>query len=751
MKKVIVTLIMTFIIVLTMFFISGCGNDVNNSADNNRIDEGPWFETEFHDFKLGENEFIPVFSFYNNEIYFIVDSADEKADTVHMVLKKMSLDDYSISDLAMFSSKETGLILNLYVDASGIYMTGQNVQGNKENTKVLSAEYKIIVCDLDGTIRENMNVTEMLKDKVSEHEAVYLTGVICDKEGNVIVTDNTTFIMAFNGEGEKIADINCDYWGNGFLKSADGTVYYSYTNELTWKQCFAPVDVKADKLGKKAGEVASLITYNYGMDANENVWFSEENTLVSYNLKNEEKENILDWIDYDITTDSVRMVEVLEDGSIVACLEHLSQDELVYEIAVFKQSEQPLDEKTVITYATFGVDTDIMEAIVRFNKNSEEYRIKVIDYYDEEKYEEAWNEYNQAVLDENFADIVNVGWSNYKMMAEKGLYADLNEFMVSDANINREDYFENILSAYEVDGKLYAIPVSFSVSTFAGKEEKWGNRETISLDDVKEMMDDMPANVEIMDNITQDAFVFFMLQGSLDKFVDWEAGECSFASKEFVEILNLSKRFPEESGETHSYNETITNFQKNKVLLYDCELYGIEDYQVTKTMLGDEIVALGYPGANGGLIQSDGSLLAISEASPNKEAAWEFVKCMISEEYQTNYIYYNNPIHKGAFEKQMQSAMEKKCYVDADGNEVEREKMTYVWDDLEIKVYAATEEDVAEYRKIVEGATTLATYEQKIMTIVEEEAEAFFTDQKSAEEVARIIQSRVKIYVNEAK
>lgn len=596
-----------------------------------------------------------------------------------------------------------------------------------------------------------MNITEMLKDKVSENEAIYLTEIICDKEGNVIVTDNETFVMAFNGEGEKIADINCDYWGNGFLKSVDGTVYYSYTNELTWKQCFAPVDVKANKLGKKVGEVAYVMTYNYCMDANEAVWFSEENALVSYNLKTEEKEVILDWIDYDITTDSVRMVEVLEDGSVIACLENLSQDQLVYEIAVFKESTQPLEEKTVITYATFGTDTDIMEAIVRFNKNSEEYRIKVIDYYDEENYEEAWNEYNQAVLDESFADIVNVGWSNYKMMAEKGLYANLNDFMDSDADINRGDYFENILSAYEVDGKLYAIPVSFSVSTLVGKEEIWGNRETISLDDVKEMMDDMPANVEIMDNITQDAFVFFMLQGSLDKFIDWETGECSFASKEFVEILNLSKRFPEESGETDSYNEMITAFQKNKVLLYDCELYGIEDYQVTKTMLGDEIVVLGYPGANGGLIQSDGSLLAISEESPNKEAAWEVVKCMISAEYQTNYIYYNNPIHKGAFEKRLQSAMEIKCYIDDNGNEVEKSKMTYVMDDLEIEVYAATKADAEEYRKIIEGATTLATYEQKIMTIVEEESEAFFADQKSAEDAAQIIQSRAQIYVNERR
>lgn len=133
MKKVLVTLFLVFIVVLSTLFM-GCGNDADNSEDNNHVDEGPWFETEFHDFKLEEDEFVPVFSFYNNEIYFIADSVDEKTDAVHMSLKKMSLNDYSVSDLMMFTSKEMGLIYTLYVDASGIYMTGQNVQWNKENT-----------------------------------------------------------------------------------------------------------------------------------------------------------------------------------------------------------------------------------------------------------------------------------------------------------------------------------------------------------------------------------------------------------------------------------------------------------------------------------------------------------------------------------------------------------------------------------------------------------------------------------------
>ena len=733
-----------------MLLLAGCGKN-EKSSENTVIDEGPWFETEYHDFRLEEGEIIPTLCVHGRDMYFLTYRVDKQAKNVLMSLKKLSLDNYSVTYLNCFSSKEDGQIFNLYADESGIYLMSQRIQWNSERTKVLDANYKVIVCELNGTVKKEVDVTEAIGDKGTEEEAVYVSDIVCDNEGNICVTDNATFVMAFDSEGKKIADINCDNWGNGFLKADNGTIYYSYTGTLTQKQCFVPINIKEDKLGKKAGELSSFMTFNYCIDASESVWLSEENTLVTYNLKTNEKKKVLDWLDYDITVDSVRMLKVMQDGTIVICTESMGQDSAVYEVAVFKESDKPLHDKTILTYATFGTDTEIMEGIVRFNKNSEDYRIKVIDYYSEDNYEDAWNEYNQAVLDEGFADIVNIGWSNYQMMAEKGLYADLSEFMNTDEEINREDYFDNVLSAYEVDGKLYAMPVSFSVSTLMGKETIWGDKGKLSVGDIKATMDTMSKDVEIMDGMSQSKFIFLILQGSLDKFIDWESGECYFDSEEFIEILKLSKELPKNTKWDIWNNDTVDKFRKDKVLLYDFELSDIDTYQMTKELLGDEIVALGYPGANGGVIQNSGSLFAISNDSPHKEIAWEFIKGMISEDYQTDYVYYYNPIHKGAFEKMMESAMEKEYYVDDKGNEIETIKSSYVMDDVEINIYAATKEEVAEYKKIIEGATVLATYEQEIMVMVEEEAEAFFDNKKSAEEVAGIIQSRAKIYVNERK
>ena len=46
-------------------------------------------------------------------------------------------------------------------------------------------------------------------------------------------------------------------------------------------------------------------------------------------------------------------------------------------------------------------------------------------------------------------------------------------------------------------------------------------------------------------------------------------------------------------------------------------------------------------------------------------------------------------------------------------------------------------------------STNMPNYDQKVQDIITEEAAAFFNGQKSAEDVSKIIQSRVTIYVKE--
>ena len=67
------------------------------------------------------------------------------------------------------------------------------------------------------------------------------------------------------------------------------------------------------------------------------------------------------------------------------------------------------------------------------------------------------------------------------------------------------------------------------------------------------------------------------------------------------------------------------------------------------------------------------------------------------------------------------------------------------------EIYCLTQEQVDQIRELMETTTKVADYDDAIIKIVTEQAAPFFEGQKSAEDVAKLVQSKVNIYVNEQR
>lgn len=106
---------------------------------------------------------------------------------------------------------------------------------------------------------------------------------------------------------------------------------------------------------------------------------------------------------------------------------------------------------------------------------------------------------------------------------------------------------------------------------------------------------------------------------------------------------------------------------------------------------------------------------------------------------------------KSALEKQFEENMEPEYYEDADGNQKEKAKMVWGNGDFSVDVYAATEEQVAKVREMITSAVSDKGTDDKILAIINEEAQAYFDGQKSGEDVAALIQNRVQTYISETK
>jgi hypothetical protein len=69
----------------------------------------------------------------------------------------------------------------------------------------------------------------------------------------------------------------------------------------------------------------------------------------------------------------------------------------------------------------------------------------------------------------------------------------------------------------------------------------------------------------------------------------------------------------------------------------------------------------------------------------------------------------------------------------------------------EIKIPVPSQEDIDTVMNIINSLDMKVSVDSKITGIINEEAGAFFAGQKSAENTADIIQSRVKVYISETK
>ena len=146
-------------------------------------------------------------------------------------------------------------------------------------------------------------------------------------------------------------------------------------------------------------------------------------------------------------------------------------------------------------------------------------------------------------------------------------------------------------------------------------------------------------------------------------------------------------------------------------------------------------------------------MIAISSGSDVKEGAWEFLCFLLGDEAQENYSY-NGSVKKSVFDGYADKLLEK---IEGDNiaTPMVQDRTTGEWSFARIYEEKDMEfiktEKIPYYKKMLEEARYLPLRSAPILDIICEEAEDYFNGDKSAEEVIKVIENRVKLYVNERK
>lgn len=689
---------------------------------------------------------------------------DEETETSTQSICRYSLADGNITKTPLNYVEEKNWNLNRLVYAQDGSMYGTTNVYNEDYTK---SETFLCKFDAEGKQIFAEDMTELVTGS-------YVDNMAIDGEGRIYVTGENN-VWLFDADGNKRgtvslgADVN---WIRAMGSGKDGKMYLSYyTSNGGTVLC----DIDFD--GKKTGN-----TYENYPSSNSNALVpgiekdfmaQDGNRVYEYDVKSQTSTELFTWLDSDINGNTVENFWGLEDGRILAVTSDWETNEKGIALLTKTKASEVPQKETIVIGSLYG-DSNIQSAAVKFNKSNDKYHISIREYlnyndYDGDDYQafmtDGINRLNNDITSNNCPDILDLSGLNIKQLAAKGVFEDLNGYLEKSEKLSREDFLENILEAYTLDGKLVSIPYGFQMSTVVGKGSEVGTEMGWTLEELIAYADAHP-DALLFDSKTKDVIMMTLMAYNADYFIDWSTGECRFDSEEFKDILNFANRFPEEYDWEKEDVSTPNKIQKGQVLLYEENIYDFNALQMCNEIFQGDASYIGYPTMDGsvGCMLSASQAYAITSKSGHKDGAWEFIEGFLTKEENPDrgFSSIGFPTMKSKLNAMAADAVEVKYHTDENGELYYDENgepivmgggssISY-GDGWSYEYRIPTQEEVDLALSLMEIAKPVS-YSQgdEVLNIINEEAAPFYKGQKSVDEVASVIQSRIKIYVGENK
>ena len=590
-------------------------------------------------------------------------------------------------------------------------------------------------------------------------------------DGRIVITawaDRGTEIYLLDESRSVRATLSLD-WSRGAVETADGRILV-FDTEFDGERAtdvLREIDFAAGDWGQSFPVTISNVRGLHPARASDpfDLIIDDGNFLHGYTVETGERVPLFNWIETGFAFDHGYHIGFLADGRISVLhsnWDHRSNDGgWVTELAILRRvSRSELPEREVITLGGMGFWGDIRQRVVDFNRMSQTHRIEVVDYSMYSTPDD-WNAGMIRFL-ADFAtgqgtDMIWGSHMQFMTLADRGLLADLNPLIDADAEIHREDFFENALHAMKAaDGTLPLIGNSFSIQTMVGNRGELEGITSWTFADMRALIEQtyhMNPAFLLGEWMTGEQFLTMALMFSGQDFIDWTAGRANLDNEEFIQLLEIAAHLPAEwdTGD-RDWNNWVSHYelmQRGDQLLSMAFLSQPNDLQIYSSVL-DDVRVLGVPTADGGAhLLMPQSSLGISAASSNQDVAWNFIRESLLPDA---FIEWSFPLRIAQFEELLEEAMTPEFWTDEDGNQHEQSRGGIGFGSgLMIELYALSEEDGQLLREVVASASLLGRHDETITEMVQEETLPFFNGDRSAADTARILQNRIQTYLSERR
>jgi multiple sugar transport system substrate-binding protein len=369
---------------------------------------------------------------------------------------------------------------------------------------------------------------------------------------------------------------------------------------------------------------------------------------------------------------------------------------------------------------------------------------------------------NTDLMSGQGADLIvldDLPWYKY---VDKGLLLDLGQLM-TQKNFDTTQYFTNILDACKVGGKLYGVPTSFSYSILTGKTADLPSSGSQQIADFLTKAKALPQGENAFQN--EDATRLFesFMSNSYPDLVDTATHKANFDSPEFIQAMNDFKTLLSTNASTTQQQSDRGGFgpggmmgaqagQVNGTVAYDIEsvtnpmvimeLRGISD----SNNLGMSYMDIPTLSGSASGTFTTSMMFGINASTKNQDAAWLFIQTMLGSDIQGlgSAVLGGYPVLKSASDAAVDTYT--KASTLGTNGQIEF-RMGANSPSIVIKPLTST--DAQAIKTTLSSLNKLQSIDPNILQVLNEELPTFFSGQKTADEVAGLIQNRVNTIINE--
>ncbi|MBD5537641.1 MAG: extracellular solute-binding protein [Lachnospiraceae bacterium] len=472
------------------------------------------------------------------------------------------------------------------------------------------------------------------------------------------------------------------------------------------------------------------ITYCIAKGYAKDILIVDTRGICDYGLSDGSKEYYIEWSGTgyspaegaeDIKFVSDNQIELYTVGNMVVKLSKINPEE---------------SGKTILTYKTTSISSEIKELIVRFNKENPDYYIMI----EERPASQDLYTFREKIEIEIAAghgpDIIDdLSVRNPYTLIEKGVIEELTPY-IEESGIDREAYFPMIFQGFGVGEGTYGIGIGAGIHSWCVDGSLFASEEDFSLESMLHVLEGLHDDKIFMNGYDAASLVYNWLCTSEDLYgmVDWETGQCDFSGENFRRILELAMRYGDGEG------KGTEGYIVNSIGMINYSFFSSYDASIK----GSGRVLTGYPGERAGMHEVTMHTLAINAASENKDGAWEFLCFLLQEEVQAelgrDFMHMRFPVNRQAF----YTVGNEMC-----GDHIGVTMRALDDPEWEISAEEFTEGQLEDLNALFAKAVFFPWRTREILSIIEEETALYFDGSKGMEETIDIIQNRVQLYLDE--